>query len=98
MLSAMGVACPAAAKDVSMAGIAGHPRHAHRSQWLPGGARRGSGAQTSVGDWLTCFPGFGMLTAEAPGRPPLPAAPAVSGDCGELLLAAGWRCVGPMGN
>ena len=32
-------------------------------------------AGASVGDWLTCFPGFAMLTADEPGAPPLPAGP-----------------------
>ncbi|MGH3755473.1 MAG: MSMEG_0567/sll0787 family protein, partial [Pseudonocardiaceae bacterium] len=43
----------------------------------------------TVGDWLTCFPGFGMLTADEPGRPPLPATPAVTADCGVLEPGCG---------
>jgi hypothetical protein len=39
----------------------------------------------STGDWLTCFPGFAMLTAGAPA----PAGPAVTAACGELVPGAG---------
>jgi hypothetical protein len=42
-------------------------------------------AEASVGDWLTCFPGFAMLTADEPGAPEPPAGPATSAVCGELV-------------
>jgi hypothetical protein len=42
-----------------------------------------------MGDWLTCFPGFGMLTTDEPGRPGLAAGPAVSAECGELVAGQG---------
>ncbi|MDQ1206267.1 MSMEG_0567/sll0787 family protein [Microbacterium sp. SORGH_AS_0862] len=59
---------PAAAKDVSMAGIVGTTAMLAEAS--------GTGARIDVadipappdvafGDWLTCFPGYGMLTAEA---------------------------------
>jgi selenophosphate synthetase-related protein len=47
-------------------------------------------AAASAGDWLTCFPGYAMLTAhthDAAG--PLPAGPAVSAVCGELTEGQG---------
>ncbi|WP_435093957.1 MSMEG_0567/sll0787 family protein [Clavibacter michiganensis] len=63
---------PAAAKDVSMAGIVGTAGMLAEAS--------GTGAvidvadvptpgsvDVTMGDWLTCFPGFGMLTADAPG-------------------------------
>lgn len=92
MLSAVGVARPAAAKDVSMAGIAGTLgmlAEASGCRAVLDVAAVPRPAAATVGDWLTCFPGFGMLTADAPGRPPLPATPAVSADCGELLPGCG---------
>jgi hypothetical protein len=43
----------------------------------------------TVADWLTCFPGFGLLTADAPGAPAPGAGPATSGVCGELTTSPG---------
>ena len=40
-------------------------------------------------DWLTCFPGFAMITADEPHAPPLPAGPAVGAECGELVSGTG---------
>jgi selenophosphate synthetase-related protein len=51
----------------------------------------------SVGDWLTCFPGFGLLTAAFSGAPALAAGPAVSAVCGELVSGAGVRLRWPDG-
>ncbi|HEV7451844.1 MAG TPA: MSMEG_0567/sll0787 family protein [Pseudonocardiaceae bacterium] len=87
MLGSVAAARPAAAKDVSMAGIAGTLgmlAEASGCRALLDVAAVPRPASATVGDWLTCFPGFGMLTADEPGRPPLPATPAVSADCGEL--------------
>ncbi|WP_308121046.1 MSMEG_0567/sll0787 family protein [Paractinoplanes bogorensis] len=81
---------PAAAKDVSMAGIAG----------TLGMLAEASGcgavldvdavprpAAATMGDWLTCFPGFAMLTT-GPQRP-APTGPAVTAECGELIAGTG---------
>lgn len=46
-------------------------------------------AGASVGDWLTCFPGFALLTTDRPGAPAPGAGPAVSGVCGELTPGRG---------
>ncbi|MFF2128975.1 MSMEG_0567/sll0787 family protein [Streptomyces olivochromogenes] len=92
MTAAVAAARPAAAKDVSMAGIAGTLGMLAEASGCgavldvaavprPGGA--------SMGDWLTCFPGFGMLTADEPGAPRLPAGPAVGAVCGELTTGEG---------
>ncbi|MXQ67397.1 GNAT family N-acetyltransferase [Actinomadura rayongensis] len=92
MLGAVAAARPAAAKDVSMAGIAGTLGMLAEAS--------GCGAVLDVaavprprsataGDWLTCFPGFALLTADAPGTPPPPAGPAVSAVCGELTTGRG---------
>ncbi|MBC2638161.1 GNAT family N-acetyltransferase [Rhodococcus wratislaviensis] len=84
---------PAAAKDVSMAGIAGTAGMLAEAS--------GTGAVLDVavipkpttatmGDWLTCFPGFGMLTADRPGRTDTTTpAPATSAVCGELTTEPG---------
>jgi hypothetical protein len=42
-----------------------------------------------MGDWLTCFPGFAMLTVDRPGAAELPAGPAVQAECGELIEGRG---------
>ncbi|WP_445262938.1 MSMEG_0567/sll0787 family protein [Pseudokineococcus sp. 1T1Z-3] len=88
------VARPAAAKDVSMAGLVG--TLAMLAEASGCGAvldvskvPRPAGA--GVGDWLTCFPGSGWVTADAPGAPL--ADPGVPGfavaACGELTPGAG---------
>jgi hypothetical protein len=53
----------------------------------PGGA--------TMGDWLTCFPGFAMLTAGP--CDPAPGGPAVTAECGELLAGTGVRLRWPDG-
>jgi putative N-acetyltransferase (TIGR04045 family) len=92
MLAAVAVARPAAAKDVSMAGIAGTLGMLAEASGCGAvldvaGVPRPAGA--TMGDWLTCFPGFGMLSAHEPGQPGLPAGPAVGADCGELVAGQG---------
>lgn len=80
---------PAAAKDVSMAGIVGTAAMLAEAS--------GSGARIDVaeipapagaafGDWLTCFPGFGMVTADAP---PVASPIAETATIGELTTAPG---------
>lgn len=100
MLASVAAARPPAARDVSMAGIAG----------TLGMLAEASGcaavldvtavprpAQAAMGDWLTCFPGFAMLTAAPAGHPPPPAGPATSAECGELVPGAGVRLRWPDG-
>jgi putative N-acetyltransferase (TIGR04045 family) len=83
---------PAAAKDVSMAGLVGTLGMLAEAS--------GCGAELEVAavprpdgvrvaDWLTCFPGFGLLTADAPGGPGPEAIPAVSAECGRLTRGRG---------
>ena len=88
LLGSVAKARPAAAKDVSMAGIAGTLGMLAEASGC--GAvldvekvPRPRGAST--GDWLTCFPGFAMLTTGTPA----PAGPAVTADCGELVAGTG---------
>ena len=51
----------------------------------------------TAGDWFTCFPGIGLLTADDPGAPAPDAGPAVSAECGELVAGAGVRLRWPDG-
>jgi hypothetical protein len=51
----------------------------------------------TTGDWLTCFPGFAMITTDGPGRSPEPAGPAISRACGVLTDDAGVRLRWPDG-
>lgn len=85
---------PAAAKDVSMAGIAGTLgmlAEASGCGAVLDLARVPRPAAASMGDWLTCFPGFGLVTADRPGTPAPPAGPAASAVCGRLVPGRGVR-------
>jgi hypothetical protein len=87
MLGSVAAGRPAAAKDVSMAGIVGTLGMLAEASGC--GAVLDVSAVprpdvASMGDWLTCFPGFAMLTADGPNAAPLPAGPAVSAVCGLL--------------
>jgi AIR synthase-related protein len=100
MLAAVGSAQPAAAKDVSMAGLVGTLGMLAEASGCGAvldvaAVPRPVGA--TVGDWLTCFPGFAMLTADRAGAPPLPAGPASSAECGELVAGCGVRLRWPDG-
>jgi putative N-acetyltransferase (TIGR04045 family) len=91
---------PYAAKDVSMAGVVGTLGMLAEAS--------GCGAELSVtdvviphdanmGDWLTCFPGFAMLTADASGKGAAVPAAAVSAVCGALTHQRGVRLRWPDG-
>ncbi len=87
---------PAAAKDVSMAGVVGTLGMLAEASGTGAvldvaAVPRPVGA--TVADWLTCFPGFALLTADAPGAPAPSAGPATSAVCGELTDPA----TGPAG-
>jgi putative N-acetyltransferase (TIGR04045 family) len=92
---------PHAAKDVSMAGVVGTLGMLAEAS--------GCGAvldvadvprptTATVGDWLSCFPGFAVLTADSPGRLVTPSGPAVSSPCGELIAGAGVALRWPDGD
>jgi putative N-acetyltransferase (TIGR04045 family) len=92
MIGAVAAARPAAAKDVSMAGIAGTLgmlAEASGCRAVLDVASVPRPDEASAGDWLTCFPGFAMLSAAPPGAPPLPAGPATGAECGELTSGRG---------
>ena len=100
MLGSVAAARPAAAKDVSMAGIAGTLgmlAEASGCAAVLDVAAVPRPAGVTPGDWLTCFPGFAMLTADEPGAPTPPAGPAVSAGCGELVAGSGVRLRWPDG-
>ncbi len=101
MLRAVGLAQPRAAKDVSMAGAVGTAGMLAEAS--------GCGAEIDIaavprpdgvgaGDWLTCFAGFAMLTADRAGVPPPPAGPAIGAQIGRLDGGAGVRLRWPDGD
>ncbi|MVU78416.1 GNAT family N-acetyltransferase [Nocardia sp. ET3-3] len=94
-------AAPAAAKDVSMAGIAGTAGMLAEASGVGVEidlARLPRPAAADMADWLTCFPGFAMLTADRPGATsPAPADPATAAICGVLTTEPGVRLRWPDG-
>jgi putative N-acetyltransferase (TIGR04045 family) len=91
---------PAAAKDVSMAGIVGTLgmlAEASGCGAVLDVARVPRPAASSMGDWLTCFPGFGLVTAAPAGTQAPSAGPAASAVCGELTAGTGVRLRWPDG-
>jgi AIR synthase-related protein len=92
MVGAVRTARPAAAKDVSMAGVVGTAGMLAEASGCAvevdvAAVPRPDGV--SAGDWLTCFPGFAMLTADAPSAPLPQAGPATSAPCGRLVEGRG---------
>jgi putative N-acetyltransferase (TIGR04045 family) len=92
MTGAVAAARPAAAKDVSMAGIVGTLgmlAEASGCGAVLDVAAVPRPSEARMGDWLTCFPGYAMLTADDADAPPLPAGPAVGAVCGKLAEGRG---------
>jgi hypothetical protein len=54
-------------------------------------------AGVAVGEWVTAFPGFSMITADDPSRSVPDAGPAVSAPCGQLTTTPGVRLLWPDG-
>ena len=90
---------PAAAKDVSMAGVAGTLGMLAEAS--------GTGAEldvaaiprptdASMGNWLTCFPGYAMLVADRHALDTVPG-PTVGASCGRLTGDPGVRLRWPDG-
>jgi putative N-acetyltransferase (TIGR04045 family) len=101
LFGAVARAQPHAAKDVSMAGAVGTAGMLAEAS--------GCGVELDVaaiprprgvdaGDWLTCFPGFAMLTADRAGAPPLQAGPATGAAVGRLEAQPGVRLRWPDGD
>lgn len=83
---------PCAAKDVSMVGIVGTLGMLAEASGCAAELEVAAvprPANTTVGDWLTCFPGYAMLTADVNDRPVPATHPATSGRCGRLRNGTG---------
>jgi selenophosphate synthetase-related protein len=46
-------------------------------------------SEVAMGEWVTAFPGFAMITADTPGREVPDAGPATSALCGQLIKGRG---------
>jgi putative N-acetyltransferase (TIGR04045 family) len=92
---------PRAAKDVSMAGVvgtAGMLAEASGTGAELDVARIPRPAKADMGQWLTCFPGYAMLTADRVQPRPTPVPNGVSvADCGRLTTEPGVRLRWPDG-
>jgi putative N-acetyltransferase (TIGR04045 family) len=100
MLATVAVNRPRAAKDISMAGLVGTAGMLAEASGLgvelnvadipcPAGAE--------LADWLTCFPGYGVICADAPDASPIIAVGATSARCGVLTAQPGVRLRWPDG-
>ncbi|GHE07124.1 MSMEG_0567/sll0787 family protein [Klenkia taihuensis] len=92
---------PAAAKDVSMAGLVGTLGMLAEASGCGAvldvaAVPRPAGA--TVGDWFTCFPGSAFLTTDVADRDVAPAGPATTATCGELVPGAGVHLRWPDGS
>jgi selenophosphate synthetase-related protein len=100
MVGIVAKARPRAAKDVSMAGIGGTLgmlAEASGCGAVLDVARVPRPAGATMGDWLTCFPGFAMLTTDDATSAVPAAGPAVGAGCGELVTGQGVRLRWPDG-
>nr|WP_040861619.1 MSMEG_0567/sll0787 family protein [Nocardia niigatensis] len=91
---------PAAAKDVSMAGIAGTAGMLAEASGVGVElevARIPRPANAALAEWITCFPGFAMLTTDRPEAAIADPGPATSAVCGVLTSAPGVRLRWPDG-
>ncbi|SDO61714.1 putative N-acetyltransferase, MSMEG_0567 N-terminal domain family [Klenkia soli] len=92
---------PAAAKDVSMAGLVGTLGMLAEASGC--GAVLDVAAvprpdAATVGDWFTCFPGSAFLTTDDAHRAVAPAGPATTATCGELVPGSGVQLRWPDGS
>jgi putative N-acetyltransferase (TIGR04045 family) len=83
---------PAAAKDISMAGLVGTVGMMAEASGY--GAmvdvdRVPAPEEVAMGDWLTCFPGFGMVTADVAGQGRMGSPLTTTAEVGELTLQRG---------
>jgi selenophosphate synthetase-related protein len=92
---------PAAAKDVSMAGLVGTLGMLAEASGC--GAVLDVAAvprpdAATIGDWFSCFPGTAFLTTDVPGARVAEAGPATTAVCGELVPGSGVRLRWPDGS
>jgi selenophosphate synthetase-related protein len=93
-------AAPAAAKDISMAGMVGTLGMLAEASGY--GAVLDAAAVpvadgVGFGDWLTCFPGFGMITTDRQGQSRMSSPLVETRECGELTLERGVKLRWPDG-
>jgi putative N-acetyltransferase (TIGR04045 family) len=91
---------PAAAKDISMVGIVGTTGMLAEASGCGAILDVGSiprPASASMGDWLSCFPGYAMVTADRPGEGRMGSPLASTAECGELTEGAGVQLRWPDG-
>jgi selenophosphate synthetase-related protein len=89
---------PKAAKDASMAGIIGTVAMLAEASGCGAEivvARIPRPEQALMADWLTCFPGFAAVLAQAPGAPAPHGGAAVCAACGRLSDESGVRLIWP---
>jgi len=85
---------PRAAKDASMAGIVGTVAMLAEASGCGAEieiARMPRPEHALMADWLTCFPGFAVVLAQAPGAPKPSGGAAVSANCAVLSPDGGVR-------
>ncbi|MBO0983887.1 MSMEG_0567/sll0787 family protein [Rathayibacter sp. SD072] len=92
LAASVGACAPDGAKDVSMAGLVGTV--GMLAEASGGGAEIDvtavpRPAAAGVADWLSCFPGFAMLTADPPGRGRMRSPHAVTAPIGRLVPGEG---------
>lgn len=94
----VGRAAPDAAKDVSMAGLIG--TIGMLAEASGAGAVVDVGAvprptDAAVADWLSCFPGFGMITADRVGGSRMTSPQAATASIGRLVTGTGVTLLWP---
>lgn len=93
-------AAPAAAKDISMVGIVGTTgmlAEASGCGAILDVASIPRPSSANMGDWLSCFPGYAMVTADEPGESRMHTPLAASAECGNLVEGAGVQLRWPDG-
>lgn len=93
-------ASPAAAKDISMVGIVGTTGMLAEASGCGaildiGNIPRPDAA--NMGDWLSCFPGYAMITADERGESRMGSPLASTAECGELVEGHGVQLRWPDG-
>ncbi|WP_235577267.1 MSMEG_0567/sll0787 family protein [Rathayibacter sp. Leaf299] len=92
LAASVGACAPDGAKDVSMAGLVGTVGMLAEASGTAAEldvAAIPRPTAAGVADWLSCFPGFAMLTADRPGRGRMRAAHAATAPIGRLVPGEG---------